>query len=293
MSELVPPLDSSLYDLTEDEAAFFKAETGIQGDVELKNHILAIQEQAYKARDGASTSSFIYPYPCIRNFAFLRLKISRHPSYQQFLKIGKERQGAIYADIGCCFGNDIRKAVADGYPFQQAIGTDLRPEFWDLGHELFKSTPESFPARFIPADIFKLKGLAKLPLASTPELFKVESFTELLGSISAIHTASFFHLFDEQQQFELAKIMAAMLSSAPGSMIFGSHGGNPTKGVRAETFGTHTVSMFYHSPESWKALWDGGVFPEGTVSVDVSLKETVVDGFSTNFYFLVWCITIL
>ncbi len=74
------------------------------------------------------------------------------------------------------------------------------PEFWDLGHKLFKSTPESFPARFIAADIFELKDLAKQPLASAPELSKVQSFAELSGSVSAIHASSFFHLFNKQQQ---------------------------------------------------------------------------------------------
>ncbi|KAK0435190.1 hypothetical protein EV421DRAFT_1837206 [Armillaria borealis] len=283
MSQSALPLDAPLYTLTGDETAFFKVETGIQDDVQLKNHILSIQEEAYK----------IYPYPCIRRFGFLGMKISKHPSYQQFLKLGKERQGAIYADIGCCFGNDVRKAVADGYPVQQAIATDLHPEFWDLGHKLFKSTPESFPARFIAADIFELKDLAKQPLASAPELSKVQSFAELSGSVSAIHASSFFHLFDEQQQFELAKITVALLSSASGSMMFGSHGANLTKGLRTETLDNRTLSMFCHSPESWKALWDGGVFPEGTVSVDASLEEVAVDSSNGKFYFLVWCVTVL
>ncbi|KAK0496138.1 hypothetical protein EDD18DRAFT_1309777 [Armillaria luteobubalina] len=282
-SQSALPLDTSLYALTEDEAAFFKAETGIQDDVQLKNHILAIQDEAYK----------IYPYPCIRRFGFVNMRISTYPSYQQLLKLGKERQGAIYADIGCCFGNDVRKAVADGYPVQQAIATDLMPEFWDLGHKLFKSTSESFPARFIAADIFELKDLAKQPLASAPDLSKVQSFAELAGCVSAIHASSLFHLFDEQQQFELAKITAALLSSAPGSMIFGSHGADFTKGSRTETYGNRTLSLFCHSPESWKALWDGGVFPEGTVSVDASLKEFKVDGFGGKVYFLVWCVTVL
>ena len=53
-------LDDSLYALTEDEAAFFKVETGIQDDVQLKNHILAIQEEAYKVRVDIFTRSSIF-----------------------------------------------------------------------------------------------------------------------------------------------------------------------------------------------------------------------------------------
>jgi len=45
----VPVLDPSLYYLTEAEAAFFKATTGINNDEELKAHILMVQEKAYKA----------------------------------------------------------------------------------------------------------------------------------------------------------------------------------------------------------------------------------------------------
>ncbi|KAK0459023.1 uncharacterized protein EV420DRAFT_346344 [Desarmillaria tabescens] len=62
-----------------------------QDDARLKNHTLAIYGRIQALQ---------YPYPCIRHFTFLGLKISRHPSYQQFLNIGKEHQGANYADIG-------------------------------------------------------------------------------------------------------------------------------------------------------------------------------------------------
>lgn len=32
----------------------------------------------------------------------IRLKISRLPAYGKLLKLGKERKGAIFLDIGCC-----------------------------------------------------------------------------------------------------------------------------------------------------------------------------------------------
>ncbi len=60
MSQSALPLDTSLYTLTEDEAAFFKVETGIQDDVQLKNHILFIQEEAYEARGDIFTRSFVF-----------------------------------------------------------------------------------------------------------------------------------------------------------------------------------------------------------------------------------------
>ena len=50
-SVLIPEardLDPRLYYLTEDEAAFFKATTGIDNDEELKAHILMVQKMAYE-----------------------------------------------------------------------------------------------------------------------------------------------------------------------------------------------------------------------------------------------------
>ncbi|KAK0453979.1 uncharacterized protein EV420DRAFT_1481710 [Desarmillaria tabescens] len=186
----------------------------------------------------------LYPYPCIRHFTFLRQEISRHPSYQQFLNIGKEHQGVNHANIRSCstVGNNVQKAVVDGYPVQQAIATDLYPEFWDLGHKLFKSIPESILALFIPADIFELKDLVKQPIVSNPKLSKVQSSTELSGNISAIH------------ELELTEIMAGLLSSTPGSMIFSSHRGN-------------LVREWYYTPLLWQLVSPSIPWPPFFVTV--------------------------
>ena len=41
---------AELYKLSPEDAAFFKAQTGIDNDEALKEHILAVQERAYKVR---------------------------------------------------------------------------------------------------------------------------------------------------------------------------------------------------------------------------------------------------
>ena len=48
--------------LTEDELAFFKAQTKIDDEDELKNHISAVRAKAYN----------IYPYRCIATFIFTK-----------------------------------------------------------------------------------------------------------------------------------------------------------------------------------------------------------------------------
>lgn len=51
------PLDERFYDLTDEDRAFFKQQTGIQDDDELKAHILQVQAEAYKVcRLGVATA---------------------------------------------------------------------------------------------------------------------------------------------------------------------------------------------------------------------------------------------
>ncbi|KDQ58877.1 hypothetical protein JAAARDRAFT_33617 [Jaapia argillacea MUCL 33604] len=264
-------LGASSYSLDEEESEFFKAETGIHDDEELRTHIVAVQEKAYK----------VHPYPCIRRFAFTKLKIARLPGYEQLLKLGKERRGAIFLDIGCCFGNDTRKAIYDGFPIEGVIASDLRREYWDIGHELFKSTPTSFQVPFLQGDIFSptfLSPSAPLttpPSTSAPPLSTLTTLTPLHGHISAIHASSLFHLFPESLQLKLAHALGSLLSPLPGSIIFGSHGAAPIKGVRVREPGEQGEyrETFRHSPESWKELWDGEVFEKGIVEVFTELRE--------------------
>ncbi|THH05627.1 hypothetical protein EW146_g9853 [Bondarzewia mesenterica] len=263
------PLDEKYYSLDEAERAFFKGQTGIQDDEELKKHLLAVQAAAYS----------VHPYPCIRRFVFARLKISRIFAYDALLKLGREREGAIFLDIGCCFGNDVRQAIADGYPSQNAVASDLKQEFWNLGHKMFRDTAESFPVHFIPGDAFDSSHLKIVPPFTTisppntsvPPLNTLTSLNPLLGHVSAIHASSFFHLFQEDGQLHLAKALAGLLSPQPGSMIFGDHGARPVKGLRNSA--VKKYPMFCHSPESWKKLWEEDVFEKGTFKVEAKLRE--------------------
>ncbi|KAI0707592.1 hypothetical protein C8Q76DRAFT_799936 [Earliella scabrosa] len=294
-SHPIDRLDDGLYVIDEQAAAFMKRTTGIQDEEELKGHILEVQAEAYA----------IYPYPCIRRFTFTQLTLARLPAYQRLLTLGKEREGAILLDVGCCFGNDLRKAIMDGYPKEGALAFDLRPEFWELGHKLFRSTTETFPVPFIRGDVFNPVHLEIMPPCSSapdqpiPRLSSLTSLNPLRGHISVIHASAFFHLFSEEKQFHLAQALAGLLSPRPGSMIIGSHGGRPHKGLRTEVnlHNSHGATMFCHSPDSWVELWDGQVFEKGTVKVDVDLKEDDRKDLShlgysdIKFYVLVWSVT--
>jgi SAM-dependent methyltransferase len=284
-----PPLDESLYDLRPQDAAFFKEITGIEDDTALKQHILDIQAKAYK----------IAPYGCIYLFVFTRHRLSALPAYQQVLRLGRECKNPIFLDIGCCFGNDIREAVLDGFPAAQTIGCDLRPELWNLGHELFKSSSNTFPAHFVGGDAFDPEVLAVVPPASmqtvrvpSPDLNNLASLNPLRGCVSAVHATSFFHLFKEDKQLHMARALAGLLSPEPGSIILGAHTGAQKKGVVNQLYKGVEIEMFAHSAESWTSMWDGEVFEKGTVKVDTQFKEISEGvGGDERYPILFWSVT--
>jgi hypothetical protein len=146
-----------------------------------------------------------------------------------------------------------------------------------LGHELFKSSSESFPVLFVAGDVFDPSYLEICPPfldppdTPAPNLPSLASLNPLHGHASAIHASAFFHLFDEDQQLQLAKALAGLLSPSPGSIIFGEHFALAQKGLK-DVLGREGVQIFCHSPESWKELWDGEVFSKGSVEVKAVLR---------------------
>ncbi|KIJ60825.1 hypothetical protein HYDPIDRAFT_97879, partial [Hydnomerulius pinastri MD-312] len=210
------------------------------------------------------------------------------------LTIGRTRPGAIFLDIGCCVGTDIRKAVADGFPAERAIGSDLHPEFGELGHKLFRTTTESFAGHFVPGDALDpamlsvVKPFDRAPDSPEPELSSLTSLNPLQGRVSAVHASNFFHLFSEDKQLHLARALAGLLSPQTGSLICGGNWGLPEKGTMKEGIFGSKIEMFCHSPQTWTELWDGVVFPSGQVKVDAHISEVEMEGF--NFWYMRWCV---
>ncbi|KAJ6562129.1 hypothetical protein B0H19DRAFT_1287613 [Mycena capillaripes] len=285
MSEFPPPpqgiscpwmrsFTSSIIVCQDDGFTIIKEETGLHDPAELKKHIMTLQAKAY-AR---------YPYPCIREFDFARTRISGLPAYPEALKLGREREGAILLEFGSCCGCDIRKAVRDGFPIQNLIASDITRDFWEMGHELWRSTPETFPATFLVGDLLDSEFIESAPPLTTteialpaPPLSSLTSLTPMRGHISVIHISFVFQLFAEAQQI--------LLSPLPGSIILGSHAGQRSKGPREGGYGN---GRFTHSPESWREMWET-VFPSGTIKVDVVMKRRSFD--SENVGVMMWSVS--
>ncbi|KAF8836501.1 hypothetical protein BDN67DRAFT_974083 [Paxillus ammoniavirescens] len=275
-------LQEQFYKITPEQSEFFKQQTGITDDDELKRHILAVQAAAYK----------VAPYPGIMGFSFISLLLTRLPAHEDVVKIGLTRKDAIFLDIGCSVGTDVRKAAADGFPAERTIGSDLHPEFGNLAHKLFRTTPETFPGHFIPGDAFDPAMLSvvqpfdAVPDSPEPDLKTLTSLNPLHGRISAIHASNLFHLFSEPTQLHLARALAGLLSPIPGSIVCGGNRALPEKGRTVESLvGT---SMFCHSPQTWTEMWDGVVFPKGSVEVDTHLVE--MDMLGHKDWYMMWSV---
>ncbi|KAG2128705.1 hypothetical protein DEU56DRAFT_758327 [Suillus clintonianus] len=229
------PLDPGLYSLDPAALEFFKQQTGITEDDELKQ-----------------------PHPCCSSKGFR-------------------------------VGNDARKVVADGWPATQVISTDIKQEFWDLGHVLFRSTPTSFPSHFISGNCLDPAFLSSEPgptSQSLPDLSSLTSLNDLRGKLTVIHAASIFHLFSQEEQASLVRAVASLLSPAPGSIAFGSHVGLPKQGTIRAKVPSMGVEMYCYDPESWNKLWEDA----GPFKTEAVLRE-VIDPNGEIGWMMVWSAT--
>ncbi|KAG2038897.1 hypothetical protein BDR03DRAFT_917757 [Suillus americanus] len=232
----IPAVDIGLYSLSSEEAAFFKAQIGIDDDEDLTRHILEVQAKIYKPAS----------YPWIRGFIFILVNISSNPVYEHILKLGRERPDAVLLDIGYCFGIDARKAPADGFPAKNIIASDIHNDMLELSHDLFKTTPASYPACQFPGDVLD------------PKFISIAAPSDDVSPAPATITG---------------RALASLLSSQPGSVICGHQVGKAEKGISiVHVMGCehHTLA---HSPKSWKSMWDGEVFEKGGIKVEAELVD--------------------
>lgn len=190
------------------------------------------------------------------------------PVYKEVLERGK-RGGGIFLEIGSCstsfdssflviialirpldydvrsiyyykVGTELRNLVHDGYPVSQIVGCDFHETYISLGYELFQDK-ETCKIKFLADDAFNVgTTLATAPSesespAAVIDMETVSKLDDLAGRVSFIYTSSFFHLFDEAKQKELAKRMVRLWTREPGAIIFGRHqaleqAGNLSKG---------------------------------------------------------------
>ena len=165
---------------------------------------------------------------------FLSLNLSQQPLYPEILT--RVQNGQKLMDVGCCFGQDIRKLVFDGAPAQNLYGLDLNDKFINLGYKLFRDN-ETLKASFVTGNLQD----------DSSDVSSVE------GKMDIISIISFLHLFDWDGQIKAAKRLVALSAPKKGSVIMGRQLGSSVGEVFTSLDG---VSKNYrHNIASFERFW--------------------------------------
>lgn len=115
----------------------------------------------------------------------------------------------------------MRKLAFDGYPTKNCWGTELSSSFIKAGHKLY-GDKETCDITFIAADLFEY------PVRVTAETVipeKVQELAKLRGTFTHIYSGAFFHMFDEEAQYQVALRFATLVKPEQGVIIYGNHHG--------------------------------------------------------------------
>ncbi len=130
-------------------------------------------------------------------------------------------------------------------PVPSLYGSDIRPEYERVGHELFRDK-ETFKDRFICADFLAEDGRAG-------ELEKTE------GSWDAISIMMFLHLYDWETQVRACKRILKLLKRESGNLVVGTQSGSVRPGEQAVkppfVAEGEKKTVFQHSVETFKDMW--------------------------------------
>jgi hypothetical protein len=150
-------------------------------------------------------------------------------------------------------------------PSENLYGSDLRPEFIELGYKLFRDR-DTLKATFIPADVFDPKS----PLL------------QLKGKINIVYAGAFFHLFVYEEQVAVAKRIVELLKDKPNTLILGRQMGNKVAGVRFGSGYKDEKARYRHNDVSWAKFWDDIGEQTGTKWKTEVIVEEPRDGLSAR-----------
>ena len=180
----------------------------------------------------------------------------------------------------------------------------LRPVFWDLGHRVFRSTPSTFPVKFMGGDaLFSLFWDKKLGTVHDPVVDKppmdvstLTSLQPIRGRLNVIHASSFIPLFcswghsrSSSEVFSVedaASCLQSLLSPAPGSLIFGSHVARLKEDQAS--LSQRYPRAYRYNPESWRALWEG-VFGTDKIDLQVEIENEATLG-GEGLFMMTWSV---
>ena len=184
----------------------------------------------------------VYPWPCIGQVRFLNNKLPKKPYASKILP--KLKQGATFLDAGCCFGQQLRYLYYyDHISPSQLYAFDHKPEFIDLGYDLFRDK-QTFHGRMVGGDMLS-------PLSSPPNADLKALAIE--GGIDVINVVQVLHSWDYEDQLKAAVNLVAFSRPKPGSLIAGDQMGSVKAG--SYPLPSEGGSHYRHNVESFQAFW--------------------------------------
>ncbi|EPE32083.1 S-adenosyl-L-methionine-dependent methyltransferase [Glarea lozoyensis ATCC 20868] len=206
---------------------------------EVESHVYEVRELAWS----------VFPWPCIGEFWFLELGLTRHPEYNHVLRTLKE--GSVQnlnpkiLDLGTCLGQDLRELAHNGAPINTLYGADLVAGFEAVGYELFRDSNRFGPSNFITGNIFSNDiddGLVKTR-----------------GTWDIIHATMFLHIWALEDQEKACVNILKLLRQSPGSLVVGTQTGTAKPGeftVKPPLCEPGEQKVVYrHSKETMRDMW--------------------------------------
>ncbi|SPQ20284.1 9062dc1e-1f17-46de-b7e8-2f327e6c427f [Thermothielavioides terrestris] len=179
----------------------------------------------------------VFPWPCVGQFRFLDLSLSRHPMYGRILERIRDG-GEQFLDVGCCFAQDIRKLVHDGAPAANLWGLEKQAEFITLAFDFFRDADRLAADHFIHADLLDREH---------PQARALE------GNVDIVQLGMILHVWDRAGQVEACRRVVELLRPRPGSLVIGQSVGH-LDGV--EMAGAGGKRIFKQNAETFAAMWE-------------------------------------
>lgn len=167
--------------------------------------------------------------------------IQDHPSYSE-LKV-RAKEGHKLLDLGCGFGQNMRKLVLDGAPPESIFGADLSQDLIDCGYDYFRDGA-SAKLTFFVGDILE---------EASPAYKHAE------GQFDMIWTAMFFHLWNYSNQLRASIAVVKLLRPVAGSVLVGCQlGATPAVEISRNLVAQRAEhsTMFRHDATSFTKMWE-------------------------------------
>jgi len=184
---------------------------------------------------------------------------SHHFGYQSLLdKLKPSENGDSkkkVADIGCCFGQDLRQMILDGIDPKSIYAMDVHDGYWNAGREFFMDTLEHGSMKL--SGVTAIFGDFALPYP-LPEECTNRVVDSLKGNFDAIIIQAVLHCLSWEQNDNFIKRISSMLK--PGGILIGATMSTEEQNVLLMSFQQGKANRYAHSVKSLNELLNSNGF---------------------------------